>query len=150
MEQLSPSASLPQNKKIDDLFRNRTDSTLIQFFRYMFVGGIAFLLDFSSLSLLTEFLRIHYLVSAALAFVLGLTVNYVLSVYWVFASRRVASAWVEYLIFGSIGVIGLGMNELFIWFFTERIRFHYLFSKIISTVFVYFWNFFARKITLFS
>ena len=32
---------------------------------------------------------------------------------------------------------------------TERVHFHYLVPKIISTVFVYFWDFFARKITLF-
>jgi putative flippase GtrA len=150
MEKLSRSPSLPQRKQSDNLFRNKTDSTLIQLFRYTFVGGFAFVVDFGTLFTLTELMGIHYLVSAALAFLLGLTTNYALSVLWVFDKRKVTSRWVEYLVFGFIGIIGLGMNELFIWFFTERIHFHYLISKIVSTAFVYFWNFFARKITLFS
>jgi putative flippase GtrA len=150
MEQLSPVREVSPRKKIDDLLFNKTDSTLIQLFRYTFVGGIAFSIDFGSLFALTEFLNIYYLVSAAIAFLLGLTTNYSLSVLWVFDKRSVRSRWVEYGIFGFIGLIGLGLNELFIWFFTEDVHFHYLISKIISTVVVYFWNFFARKITLFS
>jgi putative flippase GtrA len=150
MEQLSVPVSLPQKKKRDDFFRDKTDSTLIQLFRYTFVGGIAFLADFSALYLLTETAHIHYLLSAALAFLLGLTTNYLLSVLWVFDKRKLSSRWVEYLVFGFIGVIGLGMNELFMWFFTERMHFYYLVSKLIATAFVYFWNFFARKIALFS
>jgi hypothetical protein len=47
------------------LFIDKTDSTLIQLFRYTFVGGIAFLVDFGSLYALTEYARVHYLVSAA-------------------------------------------------------------------------------------
>jgi putative flippase GtrA len=150
MEQLSPSPIMPQRKKVDDLFRNKTDSTLVQLFRYAFVGGVAFLADISALLLLTELARFHYLASAALAFWLGLATNYALSVLWVFDTRRLVSPWVEFLVFVSIGVIGLGMNEVIIWFFTERIRIHYLGSKVVSTVFVFLWNFIARKITLFS
>ena len=52
-------------------------------------------------------------------------------------------------IFTCIGMIGLGLNELFMWAFTERVRLHYLMSKAVATVFVYFWNFFARKFILF-
>lgn len=150
MDQLSPVREVSSRKKIDDLLFNKTDSTLIQLFRYTFVGGIAFMVDFGSLFAFTEFLNIHYLVSAAIAFLLGLTTNYSLSVLWVFDKRSVQSRWVEYGIFAFIGLVGLGLNEIFIWFFTEEVHFHYLISKIISTVVVYFWNFFARKITLFS
>jgi putative flippase GtrA len=57
---------------------------------------------------------------------------------------------VEFLVFAGIGVIGLGLNELIIWFFTARIGLHYLASKIVSTVAIYCWNFFARKVALFS
>lgn len=131
------------------LFRYQTDNTLIQLFRYTIVGGFAFIVDFCSLFIFTEFFNVHYLVSAALAFLLGLTTNYILSIIWVFDRRTLSSRWIELGIFAFIGVIGLGFNELFIWFFTEYVHFHYLMSKIVSTVFVYLWNFFARKFTLF-
>lgn len=134
---------------LSKLFISKTDKVSVQMFRYTFVGGIAFIVDFGSLFVFTEFLKIHYLISAIPAFLLGLLTNYTLSVIWVFNKRRLGSKYVEFGIFALIGVVGLGFNELFIWFFTAYVHFHYLFSKIISTAFVYFWNFFARKFILF-
>ena len=134
---------------ITKLLQERTDNTFIQLFRYTFVGGVAFIVDFCSLYVLTEIFGIHYLVSAALAFLLGLATNYFLSIVWVFHIHTLKNRWYEFGIFTLIGIVGLGLNEFFIWFFTERIHFYYLLSKIVSTVFVYLWNFFARKFMLF-
>ncbi len=131
------------------LFKAATDNTLVQLFRYTFVGGIAFLFDFGSLYFLTDWLTIHYLISAALAFLIGISVNYFLSITWVFRIRTMKSVWMEIAIFTVIGIIGLGLNEVIIWFFTETAEFHYLISKLFSTVSVYLWNFFARKFVLF-
>ena len=126
-----------------------TDSTLVQLLRYTFVGAIAFIADLSLLFIFTEYLRVYYLVSAAAAFLLGMAVNYTLSIFWVFNKRIFSSRHFEFAIFALIGIVGLSLNEIIIWFFTEHIHFYYLFSKIISAVFVYLWNFFARKFMLF-
>ncbi len=131
------------------LFKSATNNTLVQLFRYTFVGGIAFLFDFGSLYFLTDWMYVHYLASAALAFLVGITVNYLLSVAWVFQVRTMTNVWVEISIFTVIGIVGLGLNEIIIWFFTELVEFHYLISKLFSTVSVYLWNFFARKLLLF-
>jgi putative flippase GtrA len=138
-----------EKTSIRALFLNRTDTSSIQFFRYTFVGGAAFIVDFGSLFVLTEFFNIHYLISAAIAFLLGLIINYALSVVWVFSKRILRNKSLEFGIFAFIGIMGLGLNELFIWFFTEYVHFHYLVSKIISTAFVFLWNFGARKFILF-
>ena len=135
---------------LNKLFIEKTDNTLIQLFRYTFVGGIAFIVDFSSLYLLTDFAGFHYLHSAAITFILGLVVNYILSILWVFKSRAVNKKIIEIIIFAVIGIIGLGLNEVMIWFFTERLTIYYLYSKLISTVIVYFWNFLARKYILYN
>lgn len=132
------------------LFVDKTESTLIQLFRYTFVGGLAFIVDFGTLYLLTEFINLHYLISAAAAFILGLLTNYFLSVKWVFSNRTIDSRGIEFLLFAVIGLIGLGLNELFLWIFTDLFSIYYLFSKIITAVFVYFWNFLARKYVLFN
>ena len=134
---------------IKQLFTHPTDSTLIQLFRYTFVGGIAFIVDFTLLFLLTDIFGLYYLVSAAIAFLLGLATNYALSISWVFRRRTLNNRGYEFVVFALIGIVGLGFNELFIWFFTESIHLHYLESKIVSTIFVYSWNFFARKFILF-
>ena len=123
----------------------KPETTAIQFMRYGVVGGVAFAADFGSLFLLTSGFGLYYLISAAIAFLLGLTVNYFLSVSWVFDSRALANKKAEFAVFAIIGVVGLGFNELFIWYFTEHAHFHYLASKAISTVLVFLWNFVARK-----
>jgi len=128
----------------------RTDNLLIQFGRYTLVGSVAFLADFGCLFALTEFLRIHYLVSAALAFLLGLSVNYLLSVAWVFRRHALTRRACEIGLFAAIGVVGLGFNELCMWFLTEQVGVYYLGSKIGSTGLVYLWNFLARRFMLFS
>jgi putative flippase GtrA len=138
------------DRYIKRLILNKSDKTSVQFFKYVFVGGIAYCVDFGSLFFLTEYAKVHYLVSAAIAFILGLLTNYTLSILWVFPKRALANKRVEFFIFAVIGLVGLCLNEVIIWFFTESIHFHYLISKIFSTVVVFFWNFIARKKILFS
>jgi putative flippase GtrA len=126
-----------------------TDSTAIQFARYVFVGGLAFILDIGTLYLLTSKASVHYLVSAAVAFLLGLTVNYLLSRAWVFPRRVLQNSTVEFAIFAVIGVVGLGLNELGMWLLSSVVGLYYLYSKIVTTAVVFFWNFTARKMSLF-
>lgn len=120
-----------------------------EFGKYLLAGGLAFVLDVSTLYVLTEFFDVHYLVSGVFAFIIGLITAYILSVKWVFSNRSLKSKKLEFIVFTIIGIVGLGLNEFLLWFFTEKLFFHYLFSKIVSTAVIYFWNFFARKYTLF-
>ena len=132
-----------------EILFKKTDNTVIQFFRYGFAGGVAFAVDFSLLYILTDFFHIYYLISAALSFIPGIAVNYVLSVHWVFNKRVLKNRSFEFLCFTLIGMGGLALNELFMWFFTDVAGFYYLISKIISTALGYLWNFFSKKYFLF-
>lgn len=138
------------NSKMQSIFKGKTNNTLLQLFRYTFVGGFAFLVDFGTLFFLTEFFHIHYLVSAGIAFIFGLTVNYFLSILWVFSSRTMENRLLEFFLFALIGLVGLGLTELFLWILTDIFLIYYLLSKIITTIIVYFWNFFVRKLMLFN
>lgn len=135
---------------IQSVFKGKADSTLLQLFRYTFVGGLAFIVDFGTLYILTEYFNIYYLVSGGIAFIFGLIINYFLSVKWVFNNRVIENRLLEFFLFALIGLVGLGLNELFLWILTDILLIYYLLSKIITTVLVYLWNFFARKIILFN
>jgi putative flippase GtrA len=132
------------------VFKGKTNNTFLQLVRYTFVGGFAFIVDFGTLFVLTEYLKIHYLISAGIAFIIGLIINYLLSVNWVFSKRSFGNRFYEVLLFTLIGLVGLGLNELLIWLFTDIVLLYYLLSKIITAFIVYFWNFFARKYLLFN
>ena len=135
---------------LDKLFKAPTESTFIQLFRYGFVGGLAFLVDYGTLVLLTEFAGMHYLLAATISFILGLITNYLLSITWVFNQHKLNNRWVEFLLFAFIGVVGLVLNDAIMFLCTERCGIHYTLSKIIATAIVFFWNFLARKLILFK
>ncbi len=125
-------------------------SAVRQFARYLAVGGVAFAVDFSFLYGLTEFGRYSYLTSAAIAFLLGLIVNYWLSRAWVFDRRAVSNTGLEFVLFSLVGIIGLGVNQSVIWFATETMQLHYMLAKLATAGIVLAWNFAARKYLLFS
>ena len=87
--------------------------------------------------------------SAAAGFLVGLTLNYSLSVRWVFSQRKIANKAGEFALFAVIGIAGLGLNELIMWVLTDLMSVYYLGSKIVTTGVVYLWNFFARKLLVF-
>ncbi len=132
------------------IFVTQTDNFLIQLFRSTFVGGIATIADIALLYLLTEYFHIYYLVSAIASFTLGVTVNYFLSISWVFTNRGFKNKWAEFGAFTIIGITGLGLNIFFIWVFTEYAHIHYLISKVIATILVFAWNFLSRKYFIFQ
>ena len=131
------------------MIQGATSNTYIQLFRYTIVGGIAYVVDFSLLTVLTELFDVYYLVSSGISFSVGLIINYTISINWVFETRRVKNAQKEFFIYTIIGLIGLLINQLLMWTFTDLLLFHYLISKIFVSIFVYLFNFTARKFVLF-
>lgn len=121
-----------------------------QFIRYLYVGGLSFLVDFACLYYLTEHIGMHYLISATLAFSLGLTTSYLLCLAWVFDFRRMPNRWHEFMVFSAIGLFGLVLNNLLLWLLTEYAGLYYLVSKIIATAAILFFNFSLRRWLLFS
>lgn len=129
------------------LFITKSSNTFIQFFRYIFVEGVAFLADGGSLFLITT-IGVNYLISVIFAFVIGLAVNYGLSKLLVFENSSV-NGKIEFLVYGIIGVIGLGFTEIIMYVLTEIAGLYFMVSKVIATIIVLVWNFVARKITLY-
>jgi len=135
---------------IDRFFKNNTNNTFIQLFRYAIVGWLAFIFDIGILYILTEYFDVYYLFSAVIAFAIALSIDYYITIIWVFNKRTIDSRYIELLIFATIGLTGLLLNVFIIWFFTEITNIYYIFSKIISSFMIYLWNFFARKIILYN
>ena len=135
----------------DKLHRYLTGNTLIeQFSKYVIVGGLAFMVDYGMLYALTEFAHLHYLLSATISFIIGLMVNYMLSIYWVFSERSISRRSLEFIIFAVIGIVGLALNNIVMYLFTDVADINYLISKLISAFIVLIWNFGARKLILFN
>lgn len=155
-------------KLFNSLFVAETNNTFIQFFRSVFVGGVASVADLGVLILFRELFHTSETLAAVFGFIAGLTVNYVISTFWVFAKAKVKNRVADFVAFGIIGVIGLGLTQLIIAPFAVDGMFgegylvthavfggliptdkYYIVGKLVSIVLVYIWNFCARKFILY-
>ena len=135
---------------LNRLFKQSTDNIFIQLFRYVFVGGSAFIVDFFFLYFFSDICGIYYLISAVLSFIISVMVNYLLSTKWVFNQDNIDNKVLEFNLFILISAVGLLFTEILLYFFTDILNIYYLISKIIAAVIVLFWNFLARRIMFYG
>ena len=118
-----------------------------QLMKFGVVGIIATVIDFVVLTILTETFGVYYLTSAAIGFIVATLFNYVASMRYVFNSRfGPHEKRKELIIFILLSVVGLGLNQFFMWLFVEFFSIFYIFSKVLATILVMAWNFVSRKI----
>ena len=135
---------------IDKLFVERTDNLFLQFFRYIFVGGSSFLIHFFLFYLFTNVCGIHYLISGVLAFIIAVIANYLLSTKWVFNQYHIEKKVLEFNIFLLISIVGLIINEIVLYLFTDFVGINHLISIIIAAGVSWMWNFFARRVLFYG
>lgn len=114
-----------------------------QIFKFIIVGGTAFVIDYVIFAILT-FIDLHYLIAQIISFTISLIFNYIASVKWVFDAKKQTKK--EIMIFILLAVIGLGINEILLYLFVEKISVHELIAKLISTIIVMIYNFITRKL----
>ena len=127
-----------------------TDDTFIQFFRYLFVGGFAFLVDYAASIIGVHVFGLYEVYATIISFILGLTVNYILSTLWIFRKRKIEKQSYDFLAFAIIGIVGLVLKAGIVWFLTEIPHLIIELSNPIATVIVFIWNFLARKYLLYN
>jgi putative flippase GtrA len=132
---------------------------LLEFSRYVLVGGGAFLVDVSVLELSLRYCFFDWgvegiLLATAAGFMAGLVCNYIFSCLFVFQKIDAKTKQHKiraFILFAIIGIIGLGLTELLMYLgirlFGED---PYLFIKIFAAGVVLLWNYLARKILIFK
>lgn len=114
------------------------------FYKYFFVALAGLIVDFGTLVFVKEILGLNYLLAACVGFMAGLIVNYLLSNKFVFTDPKIASKSMNFVLFGVIGLVGLGLLNLLMWIQVDTIGLNYIFAKAVATIFVYIWNYLAR------
>jgi len=118
--------------------------------RYLAASAVALAVDFTAYVALIRLASVAYLVAAPIGFALGLAAIYALSVRWVFAHRRLADARVEFVVFASIGIAGMALNQVVIFGGVEQLALSYEMAKMVSAAVVFCFNFGLRKLLLFT
>ena len=118
---------------------------LKQIFSFLVVGTLSFIIDYSILFALTEFVGIFYLLAAAIAFLISVIFNFYLSMRFVFDAKNMNLKEL-FIIFITTSLLGLALNEVGLLVLVEDAGIDYKIAKLIMTVIVMVFNFTARKI----
>jgi putative flippase GtrA len=127
-----------------------TERKSFQVIRYGIANIVSFIIDFAILFILTDIAGFNYLISAAISYMTGICVLYLISIIWVFNQFRFKSKLIEISGFILIGVAGMGLNTALLWLLTDMAGMYYLWSRCISAVVGFFAKYLARKYKLFS
>lgn len=138
-----------KGKQFRALFAQPTQNTIVQFVRYVITGASTFFVDFFLLFVL-EHLGCHYLPASACSFLVGITCNFLLTKFFAFqAVDPTVGPAAEVIVFAAISGGGLVLTMLLMYLFTSKLHLYFMLSKFISSILVFFWNFFGRKLILY-
>lgn len=142
-------------KFFDKITRSIKSENSKQFIVYVFLAGIATIVDFAVLFLLTSIFNIWYLLSATISYFCGMLTNFTLNKIINFKNK---SKFIvrQFLLFAIVALIGLGLNNLILYLMVEHIKIAFdvpenydklwlFFAKCISVFIVMFWSFFGHK-----
>lgn len=117
--------------------------------RYAVVGSVAFVIDLGMLLLLAPMLPL--VLANTVAFLLANAVNFLLGHLWVFARGAMGSdVFTKYGAVLLISLVGLGLNDAFVWIGVEVLGAGVTVSKIATTLAVWGWNYYARTFWIYG
>ncbi len=119
-----------------------------QFLKFAGVGGVAFLVDYGVLMLLSQMVGWNALLSSAISYVVSVVFNYYASMHFVFKRRDDLSRRRELFLFVALSLVGLLINSVIMGVGTAALGNGALAVtcvKAVSTVVVALWNFWSRK-----
>lgn len=120
---------------------------MLQLIKFGIVGIIATSVDVGVLVLLKELLHVDVLLASAISFCVSVTVNYILSMSFVFKGKK-QSKLREFVIFVFLSIGGLCLNQFILWIGVKFTSIYYLTVKLLAMVIVPIYNFITRKIFL--
>ncbi len=127
------------------LVYRQIQSLPLSFFTYFIVGGLAAVVDIGGFMLLTGPFGVPWFWAALASFVVSATVNYLLSIAFVFESGVRFRRHHEFALVLLVSVIGLAFNEAALWLMITGAGLARLPAKVIATGVVFLWNYSARQ-----
>jgi putative flippase GtrA len=113
--------------------------------RYFFVGGTAAVVDIGLFSIFASYLGWPWIPVSICTFIIATSVNYFLSIKFVFESGARHKKHVEVIGVFLVSGLALLVNQLVLYITIELLGWHLIVSKIIATGTVFFWNYLGRS-----
>jgi putative flippase GtrA len=119
--------------------------------KYVLIGILCFVIDFSIFLILTDFVESLYLYASATGYLTGAVVNYIFCIKWVFPKRNLANYWkTEFGIFIAIEFTALLVLTACLYIFADIIDIDLELSKILANIVAGVWNYIIKRLFLFD
>jgi len=112
------------------------------------VGVTNTVIDMAAYLLFTRVFGVFYLLANILAFIISSTNSYFLNRIFTFKSSQ--NKKMEYSLFLTILLIGLGLAEIILYFCVSQLGASDIIAKCTAIIIVLFWNFFGSKFFVFK
>jgi putative flippase GtrA len=120
-----------------------------KFLKFGVVGLSGTAIDFFFTWLCKEKLRWNKFISNSIGFTLAATSNYLLNRIWTFESEN-PEVGREYLSFFLVSLVGLLLNNIFLYLFHEKAKLNFYLAKAFAIALVTVWNFLANYLFTFQ
>jgi putative flippase GtrA len=120
----------------------------MQFFLYLIVGGLSFLVEIVTFVALRR-AAMPVIPASVASFILATAANYLLSVLLAFERGRF-QRHVELMRFFTVVLVGLGLNTGLVWCFVYPLSIHPVAAKIAAVPIVLIWNYLGRRMLVFD
>lgn len=117
--------------------------------KFGIVGSSGIVIDFGITYLLKEKLKVHRYLSNSLGFLFAASNNFIWNKLWTFENQNpaIGSQYLKFLLIGSVGLV---LNNIFVYLFTEKLKLNFYLSKVFAIGLVLIWNFTGNLIFTFS
>jgi len=117
--------------------------------KFAAVGATGVFVDFGITYIFKEIFKVQKYVSNSIGFTVAASTNYILNRIWTFQSKDPEIA-VEYTEFLIISLIGLGLNNFFLWLIIKKLKLNFYVAKLVAIGLVTIWNFLANYFITFA
>jgi putative flippase GtrA len=127
-----------------------------RFLKFLVVGGIGFLIDTGSLTVLALGLHTDRTLAKGISFSLAVISNYLLNRFWTYPDSRSKSVLAQITQFVVVSLVGLGIN-LLVFNWADRVAMRWVSSvlalyvaQVCAVGVALFWNFAANRVVTYN
>jgi putative flippase GtrA len=127
-----------------------------RFFKFLLVGGLGFLVDTGSLSVLALVFSMDPVLAKGISFTLAVVNNLILNRLWTYPEARSKSLLAQSMQFIGVSLVGLGIN-LLVFSWVDKLALHWVSSVLAlytaqcaAVGIALFWNYAANRFVTYS
>lgn len=121
-----------------------------EFGRFLIAGGSTTALDLLLLYGATEYMHLHYLISASIALVIAYTTSFFLQKLWAFRDESKNHMTTQALGYSVFVVASIALNALLLWFFVHELFLWYVAAQILVSLILALMSYVLYKKILFG